>query len=584
MRQRFKHIIIMFYCLFVTHFLHAQSSRIDSLKKALTLGKADANKINALLDLCNSYRFSYPDSSLGWARQALLLAQKIKNDTLIFWSYVGIGSSLYPLGNFSAELDNAYKLQPVSKRLNTLFSRGYSSGSMSDAYLNFGEYNTCLYYWRKVVYICEREAPRELPAVYGNSAYIFARANQFDSALFYGKKAFNELSKNDDLKKDIYNIHFYNSNISEAIGEAFAGMMKFDSALYYCHISLQHAEIIDMRFNTIDASNAIAKIYKKQGLNDSAIFYCKKVLSLDGAPKRYPISVLKTATILASLFEIKKEPDSSLKYMHLASDIKDSVYSREKTSAFQNIIFKNKEKENEISIATEKLRSQYRMYFLIAAFIAIIIIAAIIIRNRRIKQLQIIRNSIADDLHDDIGSTLSSISIMNELAKVKSPEALPLLTSIGESTAAIQENMSDIVWTVNPNNDHFENLLQRMQLFATEISDAKNIRLEFNSDASLNNARLSMKQRKNLYLFFKEAINNAAKHSGAKKITVRIYKKDTAIEIQINDDGSGFNTSGSFNGNGMSSLKKRSDELNAVYYINSQINSGTTAQLKFKIT
>ena len=66
------------------------------------------------------------------------------------------------------------------------------------------------------------------------------------------------------------------------------------------------------------------------------------------------------------------------------------------------------------------------------------------------------RNSIADDLHDDIGSTLSSISIMNELAKTKSPEALSLLTSIGESTSTIQENMSDIVWTIKAGNDRFE--------------------------------------------------------------------------------------------------------------------------------
>ncbi|MEO7049398.1 MAG: ATP-binding protein, partial [Ferruginibacter sp.] len=180
--------------------------------------------------------------------------------------------------------------------------------------------------------------------------------------------------------------------------------------------------------------------------------------------------------------------------------------------------------------------------------------------------------------------TLSSISIMNELAKAKSPEALPLLTSIGESTSAIQENMSDIVWTINPKNDQFENVLQRMQSFATEILDAKNIQLEFNSDVSLNNIRLTMKQRKNLYLFFKEAINNAAKHSGAEKIIVSICKREQNIEIKIVDNGSGFNTSEIFNGNGMSSLKKRADELHAVYHINSQANAGTTVQLKFKIT
>ena len=143
--------------------------------------------------------------------------------------------------------------------------------------------------------------------------------------------------------------------------------------------------------------------------------------------------------------------------------------------------------------------------------------------------------------------------------------------------------MSDIVWTINPKNDQFENVMQRMQMFATEILDAKSIQLEFRNDASLNSARLTMKQRKNLYLFFKEAINNAAKHSGAKKIIVSIIKKDGNIEMDISDDGSGFNTSAIFNGNGMSSLKKRADELNAMYNITSITNEGTTVQLKFRI-
>ncbi len=68
---------------------------------------------------------------------------------------------------------------------------------------------------------------------------------------------------------------------------------------------------------------------------------------------------------------------------------------------------------------------------------------------------------------------LSSINIMTELAKGKSPQAISLLESIGENTTMIQENMSDIVWAINLQNDHFESMLQRMQAFGNEIMEAK---------------------------------------------------------------------------------------------------------------
>jgi signal transduction histidine kinase len=93
-----------------------------------------------------------------------------------------------------------------------------------------------------------------------------------------------------------------------------------------------------------------------------------------------------------------------------------------------------------------------------------------------------------------------------------------------------------------------------------------------------------MDQRKNFYLFFKEAINNAAKYSDAKKVSVCIAQKDHHIEMNIRDDGNGFDTAGIFGGNGMATLRKRAAELNADFKIQSNILEGTIVQLKFKIT
>jgi len=252
--------------------------------------------------------------------------------------------------------------------------------------------------------------------------------------------------------------------------------------------------------------------------------------------------------------------------------------------AIQNVHYREQESQKAIADSRLKLRNQFIMYFSVAAFVAVLVIVIIVLRNSRQKQLQIMRDSIADDLHDDIGSTLSSISILSELAKDKSPEAIPLLTSIGESTITMQENMSDIVWAIKSENDRFENVLHRMNQFASEIFEAKGIELDFTCDPSLSTSRLTIKQRKNLYMFFKEAVNNAAKHSDAKKISIQIFDRNHHVEMIIKDDGKGFDTNQMFHGNGMSTLKKRMEELSGYFKIHSQINEGTVVLLKFKIT
>jgi signal transduction histidine kinase len=95
---------------------------------------------------------------------------------------------------------------------------------------------------------------------------------------------------------------------------------------------------------------------------------------------------------------------------------------------------------------------------------------------------QSIRDKIAGDLHDDIGSTLSSISILSELAKHNSSQAAPYLENISRNTSLMQENMNDIVWAINPKNDRFVNIIQHMSQFAAEVLEPKNIDVNFNSD------------------------------------------------------------------------------------------------------
>src|SRR5689334_17077105 len=141
-------------------------------------------------------------------------------------------------------------------------------------------------------------------------------------------------------------------------------------------------------------------------------------------------------------------------------------------------------------------------------------------RVRNKLRLQNIRNKIASDLHDDIGSTLNSISVYSEVAKQKSPAVVQELDQIGEASRRIIDAMSDIVWTINPKNDTFENIILRMRSLSYNLMKAKNIEHTFRADEDMVTMKLSMEARRNFFLIFKEAVNNLVKYSLATRASI----------------------------------------------------------------
>ena len=326
--------ITLFFVFFFTSTTQAQEPWIDSVKKVLETGKADTNKINTLFQISGAYRFSYPDTALIYARQALSIAENLQDDKKIFWSMVTVSGCLFVLGNYTLELDYALKVKELSKRLNTPYTVGYSYGLLSDCYYNLGEYNTSLRYWREVMKISEQSLPGERPGVYANSSQIFAGVHQYDSALVYAEKSYKLLKLDPSFNEENYEGSFFKSNIFFVLGDAFAGMRQFDSALYYYRISIGFSDNIQMDLNKVNAYNGIAKIFKERNEPDSAISYGKKVLA-EKITKAYPQGFLKAANLLAAVYELQKNADSSLKYLHIAINIKDSLFNREKTTAFR---------------------------------------------------------------------------------------------------------------------------------------------------------------------------------------------------------------------------------------------------------
>lgn len=203
-------------------------------------------------------------------------------------------------------------------------------------------------------------------------------------------------------------------------------------------------------------------------------------------------------------------------------------------------------------------------------------------RLRHILKLQNIRNKIAADLHDDIGSTLNSISVYSEVAKKDPARQTHALNMIGESSRKVIDAMSDIVWTINPENDGFEKVILRMRSLSYNLLKAKKIDFIFKADENLNDIKLSLEARRNFYLIFKEVLNNLVKYSRAGRVSISLESKSNTLTLLIRDDGVGFDIAQKYNGNGLINMKKRAIEMNGQLIIDSGADIGTSILLIFK--
>jgi signal transduction histidine kinase len=180
---------------------------------------------------------------------------------------------------------------------------------------------------------------------------------------------------------------------------------------------------------------------------------------------------------------------------------------------------------------------------LVAAALAGVGIAVWRLRVQRVLALERVRARIAADLHDDLGSSLSRISILSEVAKRKVPEgeAAALLAEIAETARSLVGAMSDAVWSIDPKEDDVAHVVARMRSFATDVLDGKGITWSFEAPEAPE-AHLSSETRRELFLVFKEAVTNVVRHSGARQARLRLQVLADSVALEVTDDGKGFDT------------------------------------------
>jgi signal transduction histidine kinase len=210
-------------------------------------------------------------------------------------------------------------------------------------------------------------------------------------------------------------------------------------------------------------------------------------------------------------------------------------------------------------------------------------------KRKKIEKLQALadeRLRISRDLHDDMGASLSSISVFSSAVKQKlmnneTSAAEHLLDRMSTDAEEMVTSMSEMVWTISPHNDTIEKLTDRLQVYAAGMLSAKNISFSLECDEDLKNKKLPVYMRKNIFLILKEAINNAAKYSDASEVKLRVSKKENHFVAVLSDNGKGFEFSAHKNkngeaGNGLKNMRQRADEVQAQLEIISEINKGSS--------
>ncbi len=224
---------------------------------------------------------------------------------------------------------------------------------------------------------------------------------------------------------------------------------------------------------------------------------------------------------------------------------------------------------------------------LLVASVAILIYFLYRYRVRQLVRLQKIRTRIATDLHDEIGSTLTNISILSSLSKkhlLQAGKVHDFLQRISEEVDSSSQALDDIVWSVNTNHDTLEETVTRMRRYAAELFDAGNTSYELYLDQAFEERKLSMEQRRDVYLLYKEAVNNISKHAFAKHVHIRVTIEHNQLLLLIKDDGKGFVASNEYSQHGLNGMRDRVRKWKGKISIESEPVRGTIIQIALPLS
>jgi len=220
---------------------------------------------------------------------------------------------------------------------------------------------------------------------------------------------------------------------------------------------------------------------------------------------------------------------------------------------------------------------------LAGVLVAALVYGGVQYRMRRLLELERIRTRIATDLHDDIGASLSQIAILSEVVRRRAGSGETVITEplaqIAATARELVDGMSDIVWAIDPHKDRVASLAKRMRRLGSDVLPGSDIGFDFQVSGEDDDRWVGADARRQVFLIFKEAINNIVRHAGATEVRVALGVENGTITLVVGDNGCGFDPAADSDGHGLRSLQDRARRLGGTLEIQSSVGHGTVVSM-----
>lgn len=510
--------------------------------------------------------------SIGFHLKALDLAQHFDNIHEEIKACNNLGVVYRRVDDYMAALEYLNKSRALSEKAGDDYSLSIAYNSIGNIHSAREDYRAAIHYFLICLPIAAKADNKRGTAInLQNIGECYEKLGKLDSAKLY----YNNALKYNAGRNDIRGIAIcYNSlgNIAIREGRVYEGLNLMQKAL-------QHNRTLKDKYYVAVSYNSIGNAYMQ--LNEFA------------TARRMFDTSLNLATLIGSVSETKNAYQGLMKAAAAQQDWLNAYkYGSKFKILSDSILVHNNQslRAKEFAYHQEKLAlrekdDKNKNIIMVGSLILFLLLLVsgilyylrnrLLERNRSLQRELEIRSQIASDLHDDMGSSLSSIHIFSELLRKSGSNSHDLLSKIEANAKDTLEALDDIIWLVKPSNDKFSNLSMHISEFSIPLFESKNIAFEIDFPDAISEIPLPMETRRNIFLIIKESVNNLIKYSECTKASIKASYEQGDLCFIIKDNGKGFDTSKLTNRNGLKNLKARASQINATIQIKSAPGQGT---------